>query len=153
MPYVGCAIFFCGAVVSFQARKLKISPQSSAEAETAVYAICAKDLRFVLNVLGSDGMQLQTQLPVVVYCDNSAAVSTIRNAGATSRTRHYERWVTYAREQYLDLVSKPVWIETFNQVADIFTKALDKTTFLKFRGALLNMPSDLLSDSLSSILY
>ena len=48
MPYGGYAIFFCGAVVSFQARKLKISPQSSAEAETAVYAICAKDLRFVL---------------------------------------------------------------------------------------------------------
>ena len=49
-PFGGHVVFFCGGAVSYQARKLKIAPQSSAEAETAVYATAAKDLQFVLNV-------------------------------------------------------------------------------------------------------
>ena len=46
----------------------------------------------------------------------------------------------YGREQYLNLISVPEWIETASQVADVFTKALDKTTFLRFRALLLNVP-------------
>ena len=62
--------------------------------------------------------------------------------GATARTRHYENWLAYGRDQYLNRVSEPNWIRTELQVADIFTKALDKTTFLKFRAMLLNIPYD-----------
>ena len=146
-PYGGYAIFFCGGAVSFAARKLKIVPRSSAEAETAVYASTAKDLRFILNVLGCDGLQIDlgSLLPVNIYCDNQAAVTNITNVGATARTRHYENWLNYGREQYLNKVSKPVWVETREQVADIFTKALDKTTFLRLRAMLLNISSDLVS--------
>ena len=87
-PYGGYAIFFCGGAVSFAARKLKTVPQSSAEAETAVYASTAKDLRFILNVLGCDGLQIDlgSLLPVNIYCDNQAAVTNITNVGATART-------------------------------------------------------------------
>ena len=65
-PYGGHAIFFCGAAVAFSARKLKIAPQSSAEAELAVYSTAAKDLRFVLNLLGE--LQMSPPLPVKIYC-------------------------------------------------------------------------------------
>ena len=46
------------------------------------------------------------------------------------------------REQFLTKFSLPKWISTIHQVADIFTKALDKTTFLKFRAAILNLNFD-----------
>ena len=49
-------------------------------------------------------------------------------------------------------MSTPIWIETVHQIADIFTKALDKTTFLKFRAALMNIPSPLITDKLAAIL-
>ena len=58
----------------------------------------------------------------------------------------------YGREQWLDKVSKPEWIATTYNVADIFTKPLDKTTFLKFRAGLLNIPSELIVDRLAEIL-
>ena len=69
----------------------------------------------------------------------SAHVRPARAAAA--RTRHYERWVLYGREQYLKRISFPRHVYTKKQIADIFTKALDKTSFLKFRDALLNNPN------------
>ena len=61
----------------------------------------------------------------------------IKKPGATGRTRHYERWLLFSREQHLDRVSCPTWISTDEQMADLFTKPLDKTKFLKFRKAML----------------
>ena len=75
----------------------------------------------------------------------------IKDVGSKGRTRHYERWLLYGREQYLKRISVPEWVPTSLQVADIFTKPLDPTTFRKFRAALLNirgaehMPRELLT--------
>ena len=150
-PFGGHVVFYCGGAVGYQSRKLKIVPQSTAEAETAVYATAAKDLQFIINVLGSDGLQAKINLPIAIHTDNEAAVSTIKNPGATARTRHYERWVLYGREQYLKRTSFPVHVYTKNQIADIFTKALDKTSFLKFRDALLNNPNSTTFNLLASL--
>jgi hypothetical protein len=137
IPFGGHVVFYGGAAVSFSARKIKIVPQSSAESETAAYAKAAKDVGYVTNVLGADGFQLDIQLPVVINCDNQAAVASIKNTGSTAHNRHYDRWLLFGREQYLNLVSMPFWIGTSQMIADIFTKPLDKTTFLKFRDMLL----------------
>ena len=45
----------------------------------------------------------------------------------------------FGREMYLEKFCYPDWVNTKLMVADVFTKALDKTTFLKFRAALLNL--------------
>ena len=152
-PYGGHVIFFAGAIVSCCARKLKIAPQSSAEAENAVYSICCKDLIFICNILGDDGMQLKIPKPIKIFCDNEAAVKTIKNIGATARNKHYERWIHYGREQYLNKFSLPLWISTKLNVADIFTKALDSTTFYKFRAALLNISYEHLPMELSDKIH
>ena len=92
------------------------------------------------------------KLPATIYCDNDAAVSTVMKPGTTQRTKHYESWVMYGREQWLDKKSQPEWISTVYNVADIFTKPLDKTSFLKFRAGLLNIDSPLITDRLAEIL-
>ena len=142
IPFGGHAVFFGGAAVCFAARKLKIAPQSSAEAETAAYSKCCRDVMTdAVNVIGRDGFQMKITLPVTVNCDNSAAVLSITHAGSTARNRHYERPLQYGKEQFIRNISQPVWISTTLQVADIFTKSLDITTFRKFRAAMLNMPN------------
>ena len=45
----------------------------------------------------------------------------------------------YARKQYLNKISHPKYISGQNQIADILTKALDKTNFIRFRDALLGL--------------
>ena len=62
-------------------------------------------------------------------------------------------WRDQAREQYLNRISEPKWIGTLEQVADIFTKALDKTSFLKFRALLLNIESELVTTSMREKVY
>ena len=138
IPFGGHVVLYGGAAVSFSARKVRIVPQSSAESETAAYAKCCKDVRYVTNVLGADGFQLKISLPVTIHCDNTAAVSSIKNSGSTSRNRHYERWLQLGREQFLNLVSCPLWVRTADMVADIFTKPLDYANFTRLRAILLN---------------
>ena len=137
-PFAGYALMYGGAAISFRSRKLTIVAQSSAEAETAIYALAARDLRFMLHLF--EFVDLPRSLPIGIHTDNSAARDSIKNPGVTARNRHYERWLLYAREreQYLHKISVPIWIGTGQMTADIFTKCLDKTTFYRHRATLLN---------------
>ena len=141
-PFGGWVVMAYNGAVSFAARKLKIVPISTAEAETAVYSAACRDLQYISSIMGEDGFQLQKKMkmPATVYCDNDSAVSTVKNLGSTARTRHFERWTLYGREQFIKLLSVPRWISTFHQVGDIFTKPLPQDSFSRFRSVLLNLP-------------
>ena len=56
-------------------------------------------------------------------------------------TKHYEIWMQYARELYLNLIININWVPTKEQIADLFTKPLDKTTFLYLRSLLMSNSS------------
>ena len=92
MPFAGYTVMCGNANVSNCARKLKITPLSSAEAENAVYAMACKEWNYVRQLWGADGFQMKIKggLPVNIYCDNSAACTTIKTPGLTQRTKHYE---------------------------------------------------------------
>jgi len=77
------------------------------------------------------------RLPLPIYTDSAAAVPFLLRPGATARTRHYEKFLLFGREQCANGVSKPVWLASTDLVADLFTKALDKTSFLRHRAVLL----------------
>lgn len=44
----------------------------------------------------------------------------------------------YCRELYLKLMITINWVPTKEQIADLFTKPLDKTTFLYLRSLLMS---------------
>ncbi len=46
-------------------------------------------------------------LPTPIFTDSTTADSWIKSLGATARSRHYEKFLMYAREQYLNKVSYP----------------------------------------------
>ena len=56
----------------------------------------------------------------------------------TARTKHFERWVSYARDLYQRYVIRANHIVTDKMPADIFTKALGSEKFFLFRSMLLN---------------
>ena len=58
---------------------------------------------------------------------------------STQRTRHFERSETMFKRYYMLMLVHPHLVSTVDMVADIFTKALDRDKFYKFRNALLNI--------------
>jgi transposase InsO family protein len=133
--FCGHAILFGGAAISFSSKRIRLVTQSSQEAEIYSYAYAAKDLRFLQQLLQFNGHAIT--LPTAISTDSSSAVPWIRNPGSTARTRHYDKFLMYGREQFLEKQSVPVWISSKDQCADIFTKCEEKSLFLRFRAKLL----------------
>ena len=91
---------------------MKIAAQLSGEAEIYTYVLAAEDLRFLQQVLEFLGITLA--LPKPIFNDLTTAKSWIKNPGANARSRHYEKFLMYAREQYLNKISHPKWISGQN---------------------------------------
>jgi hypothetical protein len=133
--FFGFAILFGGAAVSACAKRIKIMTLATQEAKLYGYAQTARALRFLQLLIEFLGHQLR--LPSPIHTDSAAAIPFILRPGATARTWHYEKFLLFGREQCANGVSKPVWLVGADLLADIFTKALDKTSFLRHRASLL----------------
>ena len=62
----------------------------------------------------------------------------VTQEGATTRTRYYERATLLIKRAVLMLLLAPYLISTQSMIADMFTKALDKGTYCKFRDVIMN---------------
>ena len=74
--------------------------------------------------------------PLTVYEDNKAAIAWTSNSVLSQKIRHVERNLLYVRQEVLKKTFQLVWVESANQVADMFTKALSPIVFWRFG----NMP-------------
>ena len=59
----------------------------------------------------------------------------------SQRTRYWELWLHFVRELYLKLLLGPYKVDTKDERADIFTKAMPKGTddYYRFRDDLMNI--------------
>ena len=77
--------------------------------------------------------------PTAIATDNQALMDIVEKPGSTARTRHYERMTMLIKELYMRDIVYPEKVTTDKMVADIFTKAVDKDTFLRCRDYMLNV--------------
>ena len=85
-----------------------------------------------------DFLGIKRDGPIVTVTDNKAAYDVIRNPGATQNTVHFARRLHFARELYLLNAINILLTTTDRMMGDIFTKASDKTTFLRCREYVMN---------------
>ena len=69
--------------------------------------------------------------------DNKAAIAWSSNSALSQKMRHVERNLLYVRQEVLKKTFQLVWVETANQVADLFTKALSPIVFWRFVNMLM----------------
>ena len=74
--------------------------------------------------------------------DNSAMMDIIKKDGTTQRSRYFERATMLVKYAVLRLIMETALVPTTEMLADIFTKAVDKDTFIKMRRHLLNIGGD-----------
>ena len=78
--------------------------------------------------------------PVIIYCDNTSIVNMSKNLVLHSKTKHIIVMYHVLREKASEKEISLEYINTKEQVADIFTKAPPKDTFDLLRGILRVMP-------------
>jgi len=80
---------------------------------------------------------------VVIYCDNISSILLATNLVYHARTKHIEVHYHFIRENVLTKEIDLIHVNTKNQVANIFTKALSTDKLKKFRQMLGVLEMDL----------
>ena len=81
--------------------------------------------------------------PIVINYDNSSAINMSKNPIMHSNTKHIPIKYHYIREQVSQKAVRLEYIDTKEQIADIFTKPLPKEAFEHLRqkmGVVLSKP-------------
>ncbi|KAM2491985.1 hypothetical protein PS1_043580 [Malus domestica] len=74
-------------------------------------------------------LRFTSMAPMSLYCDNQAAMEIASNPIFRERTKHIEVECHYIRAQVQSKVIDTVFTRSHNQLADLFTKALNSTPF------------------------
>ena len=77
--------------------------------------------------------------PTDLYVDNKGAIDMSRDYISNERTKHIERRHLKVRELVEDAVINVKYIATHLNVADIFTKPLERKQFQSLRDKLFNI--------------
>ena len=118
----GYCSFVWGNLVTWRSKKQSVVARSSAEAEFRAMAqgICEG---IWLNRLLEE-LRVLSKHPLVLYCDNQAAISIAKNPVHHDRTKHVEIDRHFIKEKIEEGFFKVSFIPTNCQTADILTKAL-----------------------------
>ncbi|KAD2393347.1 hypothetical protein E3N88_40324 [Mikania micrantha] len=137
--YAGCSLtrkstsggcqFFAGCLVSWQSKKQASVSNSTAEAEYIAAAHCTAQILWLQYQLLDFGI---TELKTPLLIDNEAAKNIIKNPVYHSKTKHIEIRHHFIRDSFEKGLIVPEHVSTSDQIADIFTKPLDSSTFSKF---------------------
>ena len=73
---------------------------------------------------------------MIFYCDNTSAINISKNLVMHAKTKHIAIKYHYVRELVEDKQVKMEYINSKEQIADIFTKPLPKYAFEYLRGKL-----------------
>jgi hypothetical protein len=106
---------------------------STAEAEYIAAGHYCAQLLWMRQTLRDYGYKLTK---VTLLCDNESAIRMADNPIEHSRTKHIAIWYHFLRDHQQKGDIEIAYVNTKEQLADIFTKPLDEQTFTKLRHEL-----------------
>ena len=99
---------------------------STAEAEYIAAGSCCAQILWMRNQLQDYGFVLNK---IPIFCDNTSAIAITNNPVQHSRTKHIDIRYHFIREHVINGTVELHFVPTDQQLADIFTKPLDESTF------------------------
>lgn len=146
----GGIIRFNGDVISWISKRQRTVALSTAEAEYIALTETAKEIRwlqqwiqemFKSNIKGIvrfKDRQAIVNVTGVIKCDNRAAILLGKADGIHERTKHFDLKLHFIREQVTSGNIVLEWVESAQQHADILTKVLPTTTYLRLRDQVMS---------------
>ncbi|GJX14390.1 retrovirus-related pol polyprotein from transposon TNT 1-94 [Tanacetum coccineum] len=127
-----------GKLVCCSAKKQQSLAMSSAKTKYVTVAGCYANILWIKIQLNDYDIHYKM---VPIFCDNTSAIAISNNPVLHSRTKHIDIRYHFIKDHILKGDIKLHFISTKYQLADIFTKPLDKPTFtrLKVELGMLNI--------------
>jgi len=132
---------FKSGAVSWSSKKQPTIELSSMEAEYRAPTIVACEVAWLQKLLSDLGQSVDAH--VVICCDNINNILLANNLVYHARTKHIEVHYHFIREKVLAKEIDLIYVNTEDQVADIFIKALGTNKLKRFRKMLGVLEVDL----------
>ena len=123
----GNAFFMGNFLVSWLSKKQSSISLSTAEAEYIVATYCCTQILWMKEALKD--VNIETKQRATIFCDNNSAISLSKNPMMHSRNKHIPIKYHFLCEQVVEHNIRLEYINTKEQIADIFTKPLPRESF------------------------
>lgn len=133
----GFVVFFNGVAISWHSGLQSVIALSTCEAEYIALSECCRELAYLREV-ARFLREPSVEKPTVIFEDNQGTIDLVNNPVHHKRTKHIDVKYHYIRLRQEEGDVKVVKIPTRNNVADLFTKATDKQTFLRHVYAIMH---------------
>jgi hypothetical protein len=138
----GLVIMMNGGPIAWSSRLQKLCAQSSAEAEINAVVESVKEALHIRLLCEEAGIRSPGQ-PMNIWEDNNACIQMAHHIRGSNAAKHYELRLRFLNEHIWEKNIEFSRIDTTDQLADPFTKALPLPKFRQFRNILMvnNSPS------------
>ena len=133
----GYVVFMGGGPVAWRSRVQNFTAQGTCESEYGALAQCSKVLTYVRTILEEWVGLCVSCGRVSLYGDNTAALDVGSDEGTKRGTKHFERHLHYVSDYVVSREIDLKYVPSKEDVADIFTKVLDRKSFLLLRAAIM----------------
>ena len=124
----GCQ-FLGNRLVSWSSRKQSCIALSTGEAEYIAAASCTSQVLWMKSQLLDYGYRYQ-QVPI--YCDSQSAIAMAHNTIQHSMSKHIDIRYHFIKDHILKGDVELIFVHSDQEIADVFTKPLDETAFVRF---------------------
>ena len=128
----GYIVYLGSQPLSWTSKKQKGVARSSTEAEYRAVANTAAEVRWICSLLTELGVNLSSA--PTVYCDNIGATYLCANPVFHSRMKHIAIDYHFVRSQIQSHALRVTHVSTHDQLADGFTKPLQRNQFQNLRA-------------------
>ncbi|KAA3468613.1 laccase-2-like [Gossypium australe] len=130
----GYAFTLGSSMFCWSLRKQNLVAQSTVEAEYVAAAAAVNQAIWLRKIL--DDLNLHQEGATEIFCDNKSAVAIAKNPVFHGRTNHFSIKLHVVREMEQAREVELIHCNSEEQIADIFTKALNAARFIKLRKEL-----------------
>lgn len=136
----GLVSFINTGPISYKAQQQATVALSTTEAEYVAATPAVKEIVWLKRFIEELGFKVNTR--GLLLCDSQSAIRLVKNPEFHQRTKHIDIRFHFIREKLQDQLFEIVYVDTDNQKADLFTKALAKDKHKRLCKALGCTASD-----------